>query len=70
VALHSSNNSLGNENMKTFNSINLHDIIKVETNTEVLTASGRSFTITKYRFTDTDGNVFTVNAFEKDGEEI
>tara|TARA_R110000765_G_scaffold380817_1_gene471973 strand:+ start:641 stop:811 length:171 start_codon:yes stop_codon:yes gene_type:complete len=55
--------------MKTFNSINLHDIIKVETNTEVLTASGRSFTITKYRFTDTEGNVFTVNAFEKDGEE-
>ena len=55
--------------MKTNNSINLHDITEVEINTEVLTASSRSFTVTKYRFTDTEGNVFTVNAFEKDGEE-
>jgi len=69
VALHSSNNSLGNENMKTMNSVSIHDILKVEINTEVLEAVGRPFTVTKYRFTDNQGNVFTVNAFEKDGEE-
>ena len=55
--------------MKTFNSINLHDILKVEMNTEALNTSGGPFTITKYRFTDTEGNVFTVNAFLKEEQD-
>jgi|TARA_R110000796_G_C14229998_1_gene395844 hypothetical protein len=59
----------GANKMKTFNSINLHDILKVEMNTEVLNTSGGPFTITKYRFTDTEGNVFTVNAFLKEEQD-
>ena len=55
--------------MKTMNSVSIHDITEVEINTEVLEAVGRPFTVTKYRFTDNQGNVVTVNAFEKDGEE-
>ena len=55
--------------MQTNNSMNLHDITAVTVRTEVLDAGGRSFTLTKYKFTDAYGNVFTVNAFEKDGEE-
>lgn len=43
--------------------MNIHDIKKVEVSTEVLDATGRPFTVTKYRFTDAYGNVFTVNAF-------
>ena len=55
--------------MKTMNSVSIHDITEVEINTEVFCeAVGRPFTVTKYRFTDNQGNVFTVNAFEKDGE--
>jgi hypothetical protein len=65
VTLLSSNNSLGNENMKTMNSVSIHDITEVEINTEVLEAFSRPFTVTKYRFTDDKGNVVTVNAFLK-----
>jgi hypothetical protein len=50
--------------MKTINSMNIHNIKKVEVSTEVLNASAAlPFTVTKYRFTDAYGNVFTVNAF-------
>ena len=51
--------------MKTMNSLNIHDITEIEINTEVLEAVGRPFTVTKYRFTDDQGNVVTVNAFLK-----
>ena len=51
--------------MKTMNSVSIHDITAVEINTEVLEAFSRPFTVTKYRFTDNQGNVFTVNAFLK-----
>ena len=51
--------------MKTMNSLNIHDIKEIEIDSEVLEAVGRPFTVTKYRFTDDKGNVFTVNAFLK-----
>tara|TARA_R110000782_G_scaffold173904_1_gene265243 strand:+ start:236 stop:439 length:204 start_codon:yes stop_codon:yes gene_type:complete len=55
----------GAKSMKTINSLNIHDIKEIEIDSEVLEAVGRPFTVTKYRFTDDKGNVFTVNAFLK-----
>lgn len=54
--------------MSTQSSMNIHNIVNVDIKTEVLNAEGRSFTLTKYNFTDSDGNVFTVNAFLKEGQ--
>jgi hypothetical protein len=55
--------------MKTMNSVSIHDITEVEITTEVLEAFSRPFTVTKYRFTDNQGNVFTVNAFLKEEQD-
>jgi|TARA_R110000744_G_scaffold60241_1_gene124912 hypothetical protein len=51
--------------MKTMTSLNLHEITEIEITTEVLDAVGRPFSVTKYKFTDDQGNVITVNAFLK-----
>ena len=52
------------------NSMNIHRIKSVKTETEdFVTASGHEFTLSRYRFTDTEGNMFTVNAFLAKGEE-
>ncbi len=55
--------------MKTMNSVNIHDIAKIEISTEVFgnnKTHGSSFTVKKYRFTDSQKNVFTVAAFLND----
>ena len=52
------------------NSMNIHRIKSVKTETEdFVTASGHEFTLSRYRFTDTEGNMFTVNAFLAKEEE-
>tara|TARA_R110002126_G_scaffold290200_1_gene446637 strand:- start:307 stop:468 length:162 start_codon:yes stop_codon:yes gene_type:complete len=51
------------------NSLNIHEITEVEITTEVLEAFSRPFKVTKYRFTDNQGNVFTVNAFLKEEQD-
>ena len=48
----------------TDNSMNIHNVKSIETETdELITDSGNAFTLTRTVFTDTEGNVFTVNAF-------
>ena len=49
--------------MSTLTSVNIHDIVDTYIKTEVLNTEDRSFAITKYRFTDSEGRVVTVNAF-------
>ncbi len=56
--------------MKTFNSTNLHDIVEVKVIEEVINSTrGGAFSVTKYRFKDRSGNIFTVNAFNIDQRE-
>ena len=52
----------------TMNSVNIHEITEIEVNNETLDAVGRPFTVRKYKFTDVNGNAFTVNAFLKEEE--
>ena len=47
------------------NSLNIHDILEIEIKTKVLDSDLKPFTVIKYKFTDTDGNEFIVNAFLK-----
>ena len=55
--------------MKTMTSLNIHEIKEIEITTEVLGVDGRPFSVTKYRFTDDQGNVITVNAFLKEKQD-
>ena len=55
--------------MSTLSSLNIHDIVDIDVKTEVLNTKDRQFTVSKYRFIDSEGNVFTVNAFLKGEQE-
>ena len=54
--------------MSTNNSMNIHDVLRVEIVGKVIDeASEDPLKINKYKFTDDEGNVFTVTAFMKEG---
>ena len=55
--------------MNTLSSLNIHDIVDIDIEIEVLNTKDRQFTVSKYRFIDSEGNVFTVNAFLKEEQE-
>jgi len=55
--------------MSTLSSLNIHDIVDIDIKTEVLNTEDRSFTVSKYYFKDSEGNVFTVNAFLKEEQD-
>lgn len=49
--------------MGTLTSLNIHDVVDVQSSTEVISSKGSSFTVTKYCFIDSEGNWLTVKAF-------
>jgi len=55
--------------MSTLTSLNNHDVVDTDIKTEVLNTEDRSFTVSKYRFIDSEGNVFTVNAFLRERQD-
>lgn len=55
--------------MNTLTSLNIHDIVDISIETKVFDSRDRSFTVSKYYFRDSEGNVFTVNAFLKEDDE-
>ena len=55
--------------MSTLTSLNIHDIVDIDIKTEVLNTKDRQFTVSKYYFKDSEGNVFTVHAFLKEDDE-
>ena len=55
--------------VSTLSSLNIHDIVDTDIKTEVLNTEDRSFTVSKYRFIDSEGNVFTVNAFLRERQD-
>ncbi len=55
--------------MSTLTSLNIHDIVDIDIKTEVLNTKNNQFTVSKYRFIDSEGNVFTVNAFVKEEQD-
>jgi hypothetical protein len=62
--------------MSTLTSLNIHDIVDIDIKTEALNTKemgryfpSRQFTVSKYRFIDSEGNVFIVNAFLKEEQD-
>ena len=55
--------------MSTLTSLNIHDIVDIDIKTEVLNTKDTQFAVSKYRFIDREGNVFTVNAFLKEEQD-
>ena len=49
--------------MGTLTSLNIHNVVDVQSSTEVISSRGSSFTVTRYCFIDSKGNRFTVKAF-------
>jgi hypothetical protein len=55
--------------MSALSSLNIHDIVDIDIKTEVLNTKNNQFTVSIYRLIDSEGNVFTVNAFLKEEQE-
>ena len=55
--------------VSTLTSLNIHDIVDIDIKTDVLNTKNNQFTVSKYYFRDSEGNVFTVNAFLKEEQD-
>ena len=55
--------------MNNLTNLNIHDVVDIESSTEILHSLGSSFTVTEYRFTDSGGGVITINAFLREGKQ-